>query len=192
VYRYIRTTHLILGLLSGPFLLMYAASAIQMAHRSWFPVQTTVRQESALVRSGCDNPRALAHELMQREGWRGELIGVSRTAQALTVRIASVGTTHDVACKDSAKKVDITTRTLGFVGVLNRMHHATGIWHSSSPMKVWAAAVALTCVALVGLAGSGLWLWLLRKGERRIGLILVGANLAFSLTVLALLRMGAG
>jgi hypothetical protein len=191
MYRYLRTTHLVLGLLSGPFLLMYAASAIQMAHRSWFPIHATVRQETASVRSGCDNPRALAHELMQREGWRGELIEVRRTAHALTFRIASVGTTHDVACEDARNKIEITTRTLGFVGVLNRMHHATGFWHSSSLMKTWAAVVALICVAIFGLGGSGLWLWLLRKSERRIGLVLLGANLAFSLTVLALLRMGA-
>jgi hypothetical protein len=189
VYRYIRTVHLILGLLSGPFLLMYAVSAIQMAHRSWFPIQTTVRQESAIVHSGCNDPRVLARELMESEAWRGELSEVRQTAQALTLRIASVGTMHDVICRDGKDKVAITTRTLGFLGLVNRMHHATGFWHASSPMKMWATAVALTCAALLGLGGSGLWLWRLRRRERRIGLILVGANLAFSLTLLALLRM---
>jgi hypothetical protein len=190
VYRYIRRTHLILGLLAGPFLLMYAVSAIQMAHRSRLPIQPTVRRESAFVRSGCNDPRLLAQELMQNQGWRGELSEVRRTAQALTLRIVSVGTTHDVICYVNQNKVDITTRTQDFLGVLNRMHHATGFWHRSSQMQWWATAVALTCVALLGLGGSGVWLWLLRKRERRIGLLLVGTNLAFSLTVLALLRMG--
>jgi hypothetical protein len=191
VYRYIRTAHLILGLFFAPFLLMYAVSAIQMAHRSWFPIQAAVRQETAPVRSGCNDPRILAQELMRTERWRGELTEVRRTAQALTLRIASIGTTHDIICHVGEDKVGITTRTLGFLGVLNRMHHATGFWHASSSMQMWATAVALTSVALLCLGASGFWLWLLRKRERRIGLILVGANLAFSLTVLTLLRMGA-
>jgi hypothetical protein len=82
----------------------------------------------------------------------------------------------------------VRTQVGGFMGMLNRLHHAAGLWHEYAPLKVWAVLVGLVSLATLGMAVTGLWMWWLRKQERRWVLILLGANLIFSIVVLALLR----
>jgi hypothetical protein len=55
-------------------------------------------------------------------------------------------------------------------------------------MKLWAWLVAIVSVATVGLAGTGIWMWWLRRQERRWGSLLLAANAAFALIVMLLLR----
>jgi uncharacterized iron-regulated membrane protein len=74
------------------------------------------------------------------------------------------------------------------MSMLNRLHHAAGMWHEYMPLKVWALVVGIVSFATVGLAATGLWMWWLRREERKLGLILLTANLTFSLILLAMLR----
>ena len=145
MYRTVRVIHLIAGLLLAPVLLMYAVSAIQMGHRSWFRLKPTVE-------------------------------------------IASVGTTREVRYDAPSNTAVVRTSRLPIMGVLNRMHHMVGLWHPSGALKLWALVVALASIAVAALIATGVWLWMLRKRERRLGLILVAANVVFSLVVLILLR----
>jgi hypothetical protein len=57
-------------------------------------------------------------------------------------------------------------------------------------MKIWGAAVAIVSLAILGLGATGLWMWWMRRQERAAGLILLGANLLFSVVVLSLMRAG--
>ncbi len=75
------------------------------------------------------------------------------------------------------------------MGMLNRLHHWAGFWREPMSMKLWAVAVAAVSAALVLLGASGIYMWFTRRSERRIGIALLGINLAFALTLLTLLRI---
>jgi hypothetical protein len=72
--------------------------------------------------------------------------------------------------------------------MLNRLHHLAGLYYSYGPLNLWGMAVAVVSVALIGLGGTGLWMWWLRRQERTAGLVLLAANLIFSIVVLGVLR----
>ena len=189
MYRNIRIIHLIAGLLTAPLLFMYALSAIQMGHRSWFRLSPTVREQEIASPADCREPRALAASLMRSEGWRGELTAIA-PGTSCSFEIDSVGTTRAIRYDPSTRTLHVRISRLPAMGLLNRMHHAAGLWHPSPAMKIWAAVVALASLACAALVATGIWLWLLRRRERRIGIILITANLLFSIVVLILLRVG--
>ncbi len=98
------------------------------------------------------------------------------------------GIVHDVSYDAANGIATVKTSIAGFMGMLNRLHHATGLYHGFPPLNAWGWAVAMVSVALIGLGVTGVWMWWLRRQDRIIGLVLLGANLAFSITVLALIR----
>ena len=57
MYRYLRNTHLFLGLFCCLFVLMYGVSSVQMSHNTWFPsrpsVTTAVSRSNAASRELC-------------------------------------------------------------------------------------------------------------------------------------------
>lgn len=188
MYRPIRVIHLIAGLLMAPVLFMYALSAIQMGHRSWFRLKPAVETERLSAPVDCSDARRLAASLMSAHRWRGELTSVRKTPAGCTIEIATIGTTREARYDVQSGALVVRTSRLPAMGMLNRMHHAAGLWHPSGAMKLWAAVVALASIAVIALVVTGIWLWLLRKRERTLGLILVVANVAFSVVVLILLR----
>ncbi len=46
----------------------------------------------------------------------------------------------------------------------------------------------LVSLATLALGATGLWMWWLRRSERKWGLALIALNLAFSIAVLAAMR----
>jgi len=65
---------------------------------------------------------------------------------------------------------------------------AGGMWADYMPLKLWGAAVGIVSLGTVGLAITGIWMWWLRKKERRFGLIVIVVNVVFAITVLAMMR----
>lgn len=47
--KWMRNIHLLMGLLSLPFLLMYGLSAVQMAHPKWFKPQPVLTKQTIAV-----------------------------------------------------------------------------------------------------------------------------------------------
>ena len=74
------------------------------------------------------------------------------------------------------------------MGMLNRLHHWAGFWHEPTSMKAWAIAVAIVSLGLLLVGATGIYMWFTRRPERRIGIVLLAANVAFAVTLLALLR----
>jgi hypothetical protein len=169
-------------------LLMYGISAIQMAHTKWFAMKSTVTETSMAVPQGISDGRSLTREVMANSGIRGEIQSVEETARGFKVRIVAPGTVWDVGYDRDAGSATVRTSVAGFMGMLNRLHHAAGLWHEHIPLKLWAVLVGVVSLATIGLAGTGIAMWWMRRRERFWGAILFAANLAFSLTVLALLR----
>jgi hypothetical protein len=186
MYKTIRTIHLICGLLSLPFLLMYGISAVQMAHSKWFTMKPVVTERNVDAPPGLD-ARALARQL-RGEGVRGDLSQIKETPAGLSLRVTMPGTVHDISVDRASNTAKIKTSVAGTLGMLNRLHHMAGLYHDYGPLNIWGMAVAIVSVALIGLGATGLWMWWLRRQERIAGLVLLAANLIFSVIVLAALR----
>ena len=189
MYRTIRNVHLLLASFSLPFLIMYGVSAVQMSHSSWFGMKPQVQERQFQLTRGETDARAVARELMGREpSVEGEVTAISASARGLALRVVVPGTVHEVAYDASSGTARVKTSIGGVMVMLNRLHHWAGLWHEPLPMKIWAVAVALVSAALLLLGLSGLYMWFTRRAERRAGLALLAANVAFAVAIVILLR----
>lgn len=187
-YPLLRSIHLLAGAGSVAFLLMYGISAVQMAHNSWFRMTPAVHEERIRLAPRIADARQLARELMDRGVIRGEIQQTAAAPFRFTVRVVRPGTVHDVSYDAASGIATVKTSIAGFMGMLNRLHHAAGLYHGYALLNAWGWAVAIVSVALLGLGVTGIWMWWLRRQDRAIGLVLLGANLGFSITVLAVIR----
>ena len=180
LYRKILAIHLCTGMLSFAFLAMYGASSLQMTHVKWFPLRDRVSEGHLWLTPGVGDARAVARELMQRYGLRGELAAVNASAGGLRFRIARPGTWYQVEYSAPAGAARMTTHENGFRGVLNRIHQSRGLWHEYTILNVWSSVLAVISLALILLGGTGVYLWFRNHRERRLGgaLLAAGSGLA--------------
>jgi hypothetical protein len=188
MYPTLRTIHLLCGALALPMLLMYAVSAVQMAHSKWFRLKPSVTDAKVQLSKEYTDGRLLARDVMAIRDIRGEINSVQPTPGGFSVRVVVPGTVHEIQYDRATGSAAVRTNVAGFMGMLNRLHHAAGLWHDYGPLKIWAVLVGVVSLATVGLAATGLWMWWLRRQERTWGVILLGANVAFALVVLTLIR----
>ena len=188
MYPTLRTIHLLCGALALPMLLMYAISAVQMAHSKWFRLKPSVTESKVQLSKEYTDGRLLARDVMAIRDIRGEINSVQPTPGGFSVRVVVPGTVHEIQYDRATGSAAVRTNVAGFMGMLNRLHHAAGLWHEYGPLKIWAVLVGIVSLATVGLAATGLWMWWLRRQERTWGVILLGANVAFALVVLTLIR----
>jgi hypothetical protein len=71
---------------------MYGVSAMQMAHNRWFSNKPAVTESEIAITAGVSDARAVARELMDRHGLRGELAQVRKAEGGLSFRIVRPGT----------------------------------------------------------------------------------------------------
>lgn len=188
MYPSLRNLHLIFGLLAVPFVLVYSVSAIQMAHMGRLNMISSVRESTLALAPGYDNSRLLAAELMNAYGLKGELTRVQATPESMSLRISVPGTVHEVSYKIATGEANVKTTVSGFLGVMNRLHHAAGLWPAYGPLRLWGGAVLLLSLVMVGLGVTGIWMWWLRRQDRALGLLFISANVLVSLVLLILLR----
>ncbi len=189
MYRWLRNTHLLLGLFSFAFLLMYGISAVQMSHNAWFKLKPRVSESTVTVAAGQADARAVARELMDRHGLRGEITQVRASDGGWSFRIVRPGTVCEVAYAAASGETKIRTNVAGFMGMLNRIHHAGGLWHEYRLLNIWGFFVGLVSLALIVSALTGLYLWFKLYNERLAGAILLALSLGYSFTLMVLLRV---
>ena len=188
MYRFLRNSHLFLGVAAFLFVLMYGLSAVQMAHNSWFSMKPTVMQEHRTLRPDTENdPRAIVREL-RRNGVRGELRQALATAAGWKFEIACPGAAYEVEYSAATHQARILVRISGFMAILNRIHHIAGTWHDFGPINGWGVFVALVSVALILLGVTGIYLWFKIHSERVVGIALLAVNLGVCVTLLVLIR----
>lgn len=186
MYRWLRNTHLLIGLFSFLFLMMYGVSSVQMAHNSWFNLKPKVTENRLEVQAM--EPRAVAQELMRAHGLRGEMGPVKVAKAGFSFRIARPGTVYEVTYPADPHTALVRTNEAGLMGMLNRIHHIGGLWHDYSLINVWGTFVGLISLLLVVLGLTGIYLWFKIHKERVIGSVLLAASLAFGLTLLVMMR----
>jgi hypothetical protein len=121
---------------------------------------------------------------------RGELQNISLSASAISFRLVLPGTVHEARYDRATGHTALRTSVGGTMVMLNRLHHAAGFGHDERAMNLWAAAVVAVSAGLLLVGATGIWMWMLRRSERRLGLLMLGVNLAFALTLIALIRRG--
>src|ERR1044071_7431775 len=114
MHRLIRNLHLILGLASVPFVLTYAVSAVQMAHR--IRATTTSAEEDVTLPAGLA-ARPLADELMRARGYGGELGNPQMTPTGFRVTIVRPGTAYTVAYNRTTGETHIRRDTRSLLGM---------------------------------------------------------------------------
>jgi hypothetical protein len=173
MYRIIRTVHLSVALFSLPFLLAYAVSAMQLAHRKWLPLSERSTTEDRQLTPGITDARQLARH------WRGEVTSISASPAALKFRISRLGTRYDVTYSVATGEASIKTTTSGFLAILDQIHGSRG---------PWTYAAALVSLALLILGATGLFLWFQSRLERRIGFVFLAAGAAICLILVTSMR----
>jgi len=184
MYTTLRNIHLLCGCFAVPALLMYGVSAVQMAHTSWFVMKPAVTESLVTLSPGAIDGRRVANQLMLGS----EITTIQTTPKGFDIRMAVPGTVHEIHYDRATGDTRIRTSVAGVMGMLNRLHHAAGLWHDYAPMKLWALLVFLVSIATVGLGVTGIWMWWVRRQERTWGLILLAANLLFSVAILLRVR----
>jgi hypothetical protein len=185
VHRLVRNIHLSLGLASVLFVLTYAVSAVQMAHR--IRLVPRVSEEDLRLPPGL-TPRSLAAALRQARGYGGELGNPRATAQGFRVSIGRPGTNYTVTYNASTGQAHVRHETRSFLGMLNRLHHQNGLHHQDGRLNAWGWALALVSLMLLAIGVTGVWLWFVQHRDRLLGAALLGTNLAVSVGLLIALR----
>jgi hypothetical protein len=185
MHKFLRNTHLVLGLASVLFVLTYAVSAVQMAHR--IRIAPEISEEDLTLPPGL-HARPLADALLQQRGYGGELGKPQPAPNGFRVTIGRPGTLYTVSYNSTTGQTRVRRETRPFLGMLNRLHHQNGVRHEDGRLNAWGWALALVSVALLLLVATGVYLWFKMHRERRAGAALLAANLVVSLSLLAALR----
>lgn len=171
MYQRLRSIHLSTALFSIVFLLAYAISAVEFAHRKWLPLSESSTEESRKLPAGITDARVLARQ------WRGELESVENSPGFLKFRVmTALGSSHNVTYSIATGDTQVKTTINSFLKTLAFIHVSHG---------VWAVVAALVSLALLTLGITGLYLWFKNLSSRTIGslLLLVGVAIAGGLIV---------
>lgn len=188
LYRWLRNTHLVLGLFSSAFLLMYGVSAVQMAHNSWFAPNSQVTTSDVALAPGISDARVVARELMDNHGLRGEIQLVAAKPDGLSFRVVRPGTTDEIRYDPATGATSIRETRPAFIGMLNRLHHAVGVDHDYWPMALWGVFIGITSAALFVIGLTGVYLWFTLHQDRIAGVVILAGSLAYTIPLLVMLR----
>lgn len=185
-YKVLRQIHLILGLLLFWVVMMYAVSAVQMAHGIRI---VPVVVESDVMAAPRLEPRPLANEVMEKYGISGEMGDVTPVSGGYRFSLNRAGGATQITYDRSTGNIHLRASDTGVWGALNRLHHFHGLHNQSGVRNLWGWTVLFASLGLFALGGTGIVMWFKLYNERTIGPMLLGANLLVSLGLLIALRM---
>lgn len=189
MFRLMRNVHLIFGLLFFFYALLFALSSLTIIYRPMLKLTYDTEERTVRVTAErADTPRALALELMQNHGMKGDLRDIKQQGETMRFVIARPGTQSDVTYSPSSREARIQTRREGFLETLVHLHTNHGFWHDFVPANAWALLSLLGSVGMLLLGVTGIYLWFCHHEERVIGFVILTVGLAYSLTMLVLSR----
>src|SRR5262245_40922944 len=189
MFRLMRNFHLIFGLLFFFYALLFALSSLTIIYRPMLKLTYDTEERTVRVTAErADTPRALALELMQNHGMKGDLRDIKQQGETMRFVIARPGTQSDVTYSPSSREARIQTRREGFLETLVHLHTNHGFWHDFVPANAWALLSLLGSVGMLLLGVTGIYLWFCHHDERVIGFVILTVGLAYSLTMLVLSR----
>ena len=97
MFRLMRNVHLILGLVFFFYAMLFALSSLVIIYRPWLKLTREAQERTVHVAAeSIQTPRALALELMQRHGLKGELRDIKQEGEEMRFSIVRPGTQSDI------------------------------------------------------------------------------------------------
>jgi hypothetical protein len=190
VYRLTRDLHLYFGLFISPFVLVFSVSVFFFVH-AWTPA---IAPETTRVVSSLDLQPDLAtlsgrplvdalKPILGRLNVRGEIGFVQKRAQeeTLLIPISIPGRAISVRLHLGRREATIVTHETGLADALMTLHkspggHGPDIRMNWFAMKAWRWFADATVYLTLFITISGLYLWVMLRAERRVGLVLLFAG----------------
>jgi hypothetical protein len=177
MYWFLRNTHLILGLSCCLMVLTYGVSSVQMSHNAWFNSRPAVTTSAYTLAPQAGDARAIARELVDSHGLRGEVTQIFSTPAGMRFSITRPGTVYQVDYTAATGETKVRHNRAGMIGMLNRIHHVAGVRHDYWLINWWGALVGIVSLALMILGATGIYLWFKLYKERVLGGILLAIGL---------------
>ena len=189
-YDWNRHLHFYFGLFVSPFIVIFSLSTIMLNH-GWKPVpQESVSTVSVQIDESLKGEQ-LVSELTSQLDLRGEIVGNGRMRDnKTTVFVMRPGATRRVVVDMEAGQAEITLKTFGFLDTMRYLHKNPGPHKPTNWLfgKIWGWLADATVYLTLFLTVSGIYMWVVLKAERKIGLIALGAGcLSFGAITYALL-----
>lgn len=191
MFRLMRNTHLVLGLLFVAMALVFALSSMVIIYRSWIPKDEPEETERvvSVAPEDATTPRTLARELMSSQDLKGTLGQIEEETDLVKFRIFRPGTEVRVEYSRTSNEAVLKTRRWGALEMLVQLHVNHGFWHDYGPANAWAAFSLLTSIGMLLLGVSGIYLWFMHHDERLIGGVLLGVGFGNAIVTLTLIRL---
>ena len=206
LYLVTRDLHLYAGLFISPFVALFALSVFVLVHPTGFTPSRSAGQPARAVQNleippDVENLSGRARvdavrSLLDQAHVHGE-IGFIRYVPkehrlSIPVSVPGRATTFDVDIP--TRTATITDRDAGLWDAVVMLHKAPGphladIRMNWVPMRIWRWLADATVYLLFFISASGIYLWIVLRSERRVGVaMLVAGAVSFFGTVYALVR----
>ena len=192
-----RRTHLYLGLLLIPWVLVYALSTVMFNHAEYFrhyrapdPQWFSIWEKDyalAAPAPAADDLKALEQTTTRilADHGLGGAFNVRRQGQRLSISLPHFWHPRRLAYDLASKKLRAEEKRFAWVELVARLHERTGYRAGGALNNVWAGAVDVLCVTTVVWIGTGLYMWWKLAEARRWGFAAIAGGLA-TIAVLAL------
>lgn len=177
-------------------MLVFAVSTILLNH-TWKPRETEAVPEVRTVPLNGDLPDGM--ERLEQARWItnqldivGEIQSIRQDGRIVTVPVAVPGERIEIRADLEAGTAEIERVRTGLWDRLIFLHetpgpHLAGFRGNWIFTRIWRGLVDGTVALLLFSTASGIYLWLLLRGQRRSGLLLLGAGgLTFVLLLVGL------
>jgi hypothetical protein len=200
--RWILNIHMYLALICSSYLIIYGISSLDYNHH-WTKIgpadgTNATKWEQAITVPPMTVKRAEVPERLRNElglfGWvvtwkiRTEKRG--ENSRLIAFDIERPGKSYTFNIPPEQNKVVVTESPKSWLSIIRNLH-ALRLIPNSQFVSTWVVYTELCNVAVLFAAVSGIYLWMFRKRERKMGLILLGFGLVFSTSlILYIWRVG--
>ena len=198
LYGWTRDLHLYLGLFIGPFVVVYAITAMMFNH-AWLPwggaERAEVRTSETRLRiPDQEDNLELAKAVRAELGLSGEIdfIRRDREEERLTFPLRRPGVEIQVEVDLKSGIATVEERRTGAWDAMLFLHrmpgpHNVAVRGNWFYLRVWGLIADLSVYLILFLSVTGVYLWSVLRAERKAGLVCLGAGiLTFFALVLAL------
>ena len=182
----VRRTHLYLGMLLVPWVVIYALSTVTLNHAETFrPYRNEARlwekvweKDYAVdVPNGPKEQGALAAKILATEGIDARFVA-NRQGRQFNINLPKFRQPRRLIYDLGEKKLRMERRVPSVVETLVRLHERTGYGRGGFLDNLWAFAVDVFCVTTFAWIATGLYLWWKLEQTRRWGFLALGGGIA--------------
>ena len=191
----LRRTHLYLGMLLIPWLLVFGLSTFMFNHGEHFrPLRPTDPQFVPLWEKGYTPPspitdtnlREAVAQLLTDNGLQGSF-GARQQGNVLNITLQNFLEPTKLSYNLNTKQLRAEKKKFAWVEVLQRLHFRAGYNGSSLLANVWPVIVDVFCITMLIWILTGLYLWWKIRDSRRWGWITIGGGMLTMALLLATL-----